>query len=393
MWMLPALRSIKRMPCNCEELEARERDSLAHYAQLSADSRGRNVHEPLPEWRTQYQRDRDRIIHSRAFRRLDCKTQVFLSGSGDHLRTRLTHTMEVAAIARNIARALRINEDLTEAIGLGHDLGHSPFGHSGEQALDELMRVHGGFEHNRQSRRVVELLEHKYPAFPGLNLTRETLDGLAKHDTAPEPPLGQAKTEFHNASLEAQVANLADEITYYSHDIDDGLDSGLLTEAQLDRDIDFWRDASERIRSQHGDLADECRHYFIIRCLIDDQVHDVVQTTEANIAAAGVASADEVRTQAKPLVAYSPTRREANLQLRAYLYKNLYYNNIVHEPHIRAATLLGELFHHYEQHPEAMGGDMQALISQHGLQRTICDHLACMTDRFVVLEHDRLLGK
>jgi len=393
MWMLPPLRPIKRMPCNCEELEARERDSLALYAQLSADSRGRSVHEPPPEWRTQYQRDRDRIIHSRAFRRLDCKTQVFLSGSGDHLRTRLTHTMEVAAIARNIARALRLNEDLTEAIGLGHDLGHSPFGHSGEEALDELMRVHGGFEHNRQSRRVVELLEHKYPAFPGLNLTWETLEGLAKHDTAPEPPLAQAQAEFHNASLEAQVANLADEITYYSHDLDDGLDSGLLTEAQLDRDIDFWRDASERIRSQHGDLADECRHYFIIRCLIDDQVHDVVQTTEANIAAAGVASADDVRTQAKPLVAYSPARREANLQLRAYLYENLYYNNIVHEPHIRAATLLGELFHHYEQHPEAMGDDMQALISRHGLQRAICDHLACMTDRFVVLEHERLLGK
>ena len=393
MWVLPPLRPIKRMPCNCEELEARERDSLALYAQLSADSRGRSVHEPPPEWRTQYQRDRDRIIHSRAFRRLDCKTQVFLSGSGDHLRTRLTHTMEVAAIARNIARALRLNEDLTEAIGLGHDLGHSPFGHSGEEALDELMRVHGGFEHNRQSRRVVELLEHKYPAFPGLNLTWETLEGLAKHDTAPEPPLAQAQAEFHNASLEAQVANLADEITYYSHDLDDGLDSGLLTEAQLDRDIDFWRDASERIRSQHGDLADECRHYFIIRCLIDDQVHDVVQTTEANIAAAGVASADDVRTQAKPLVAYSPARREANLQLRAYLYENLYYNNIVHEPHIRAATLLGELFHHYEQHPEAMGDDMQALISRHGLQRAICDHLACMTDRFVVLEHERLLRK
>ena len=393
MWMLPPLRPIKRMPCNCEELEARERDSLALYAQLSADSRGRSVHEPPPEWRTQYQRDRDRIIHSRAFRRLDCKTQVFLSGSGDHLRTRLTHTMEVAAIARNIARALRLNEDLTEAIGLGHDLGHSPFGHSGEEALDELMRVHGGFEHNRQSRRVVELLEHKYPAFPGLNLTWETLEGLAKHDTAPEPPLAQAQAEFHNASLEAQVANLADEITYYSHDLDDGLDSGLLTEAQLDRDIDFWRDASERIRSQHGDLADECRHYFIIRCLIDDQVHDVVQTTEANIAAAGVASADDVRTQAKPLVAYSPARREANLQLRAYLYENLYYNNIVHEPHIRAATLLGELFHHYEQHPEAMGDDMQAVISRHGLQRAICDHLACMTDRFVVLEHERLLRK
>lgn len=381
------------MPCDCEELETRERDTLAHYAQLSADSRGRNVHEPPPEWRTQYQRDRDRIIHSRAFRRLDCKTQVFLSGSGDHLRTRLTHTMEVAAIARNIARALRLNEDLTEAIALAHDLGHSPFGHSGERALDDLMRDYGGFEHNKQSRRVVELLEHKYPAFPGLNLTWETLEGLAKHDTAPEPPLGQAATEFHHPSLEAQVANLADEITYYSHDLDDGLDSGLLTEEQLERDIDFWRDASERMRSEHGDLADECRHYFIIRCLIDDQVHDVVHTTEANIAEAGVASADEVRAQAKPLVAYSANRHEANLKLRAYLYENLYYNDVVHEPHARATKLLGELFHHYEQHPEAMGEFVQSLIPVHGLQRAICDHLACMTDRFVILEHERLLGK
>jgi len=381
------------MPCNCEELEARERDALAPYAQFSADSRGRNTPEPPPEWRTQYQRDRDRIIHSRAFRRLDCKTQVFLSGSGDHLRTRLTHTMEVAAIARNIARALRLNEDLTEAIALSHDLGHSPFGHSGEEALDDLMRNHGGFEHNKQSRRVVELLERKYPAFPGLNLTWETLEGLAKHDTAPKPTLGQAAKEFHQPSLEAQVADLADEITYYSHDLDDGLDSGLLTEAKLERDIAFWRDASGRMRSQHGDLADECRHYFIIRCLIDDQVHDVVHTTEANIAEAGVTSADEVRAQAKRLVAYGSERREANLQLRAYLYKNLYYSDAVHEPHARATRLLGELFHYFEEHPEAMGDFVQSLIPEYGLQRAICDHLACMTDRFVVLEHKRLLGE
>ena len=381
------------MPCNSEELESRERDALAPYAQFSEYSKGRKVHEPPPEWRTQYQRDRDRIIHSRAFRRLDCKTQVFLSGSGDHLRTRLTHTMEVAAIARNIARALRLNEDLTEAIALAHDLGHSPFGHSGEQALDDLMSDYGGFEHNKQSRRVVELLEHKYPDFPGLNLTWETLEGLAKHDTVPKPPLGQVATKFHHPSLEAQVANLADEITYYSHDIDDGLDSRLLTEEQLERDIDFWRDASWRIRSKHGDLADECRHYFIIRCLIDDQVHDVVHTTEDNIAKAGVTSADEVRAQSKALVAYSANRHKANLKLRAYLYENLYYNSVVHEPHKRATMLLGELFEYYEQHPKAMGEFVQSLIPEHGLQRSICDHLACMTDRFVILEHGRLLRK
>ena len=380
------------MPCDCEELEARESGVLAPFAQFNADSRGRQIHEPAPEWRTQFQRDRDRIIHSRAFRRLDCKTQVFLSGSGDHLRTRLTHTMEVAAIARNIARALRLNEDLTEAISLGHDLGHPPFGHSGEAVLNDLMSEHGGFEHNNQTRRVVELLEQKYPAFPGLNLTWETREGLAKHDTLPVPSLSQTKATFHHPSLEAQVANLADEITYYSHDLDDGLDSGLLTESELERDISNWRNASERIQSQYGDLTDESRHYFIIRCLIDDQVRNVVQTTETNLTASGVDSADAVRMQNIPLVAYSPEQREANIKLRTYLYSNLYYNETVHEPHKRAAKLLGELFQHYENYPESMGKNIQSLIPKYGLQRAVCDHLACMTDRFAILEHERLFG-
>ena len=380
------------MPSNCAELEARERDALAPQAQFSCDSRGRNHPEEPPEWRTQFQRDRDRIIHSRAFRRLEHKTQVFFSGSGEHLRTRLTHTMEVAAIARNIARALRLNEDLTEAIALAHDLGHAPCGHSGEEALDELMQDHGGFEHNRQSRRVVEILERKYPDFTGLNLTWETLEGLAKHEPAPDMPLGQAQVHCPSSSLEAQVANLADEITYYSHDLDDGLDSGLLTEAQLERDIDCWKNASKRIRDEHGDLPEECRHYFIIRCLIDEQVHDVVGTTEANIAEAGVASADDVRQQKNGLVAYSPARREANLQLRAYLYKNLYFSEVVSEPHKRATRLLGELFRHYQAHPGDLGPFAESMIAEHGLERIICDHLACMSDHTVIREHERLLN-
>ena len=380
------------MPANFAELESCERSVIAPFAQFSADSRGRNHPEEPPEWRTQFQRDRDRIIHSRAFRRLEHKTQVFFSGSGEHLRTRLTHTMEVAAIARNIARALRLNEDLTEAIALAHDLGHAPCGHSGEEALDELMQDHGGFEHNRQSRRVVEILERKYPNFTGLNLTWETLEGLAKHEPAPDMPLGQAQVHFPSSSLEAQVANLADEITYYSHDLDDGLDSGLLTEAQLERDIDCWKNASERIRDEHGDLPEECRHYFIIRCLIDEQVHDVVGTTEANIAAAGVASADDVRRQKNGLVAYSPAHREANLQLRAYLYKNLYFSEVVSEPHKRATRLLGELFRHYQAHPGDLGQFAESMIAEHGLERSICDHLACMSDHTVIREHERLLN-
>ena len=379
------------MPANCAELEKREHDVLAPYAQLSKNSRGRKILEEPPQWRTQFQRDRDRVIHSRAFRRLEHKTQVFFSGSGDHLRTRLTHTMEVAAIARNIARALRLNEDLTEAIALAHDLGHSPCGHSGEETLNELMQEYGGFEHNRQSLRVVELLERKYPNFSGLNLTWETLEGLAKHEAPPHMPSGQEQNKFLSSSLEAQVANLADEITYYSHDLDDGLDSGLLSEVQLDRDIDCWKIASTRIKSEYGDLPEECRHYFIIRCLIDEQVQDVVQTTEANIKGAKVTSADDVRQQSDNLVAYSKKRQETNLQLRTYLYNNLYFSSIVHEPHKRATLMVGDLFRYYQKYPNAMDSFAKSMIIEQGMERSICDHLACMTDRTVILEHERLI--
>ena len=379
------------MPANCAELEKREHDVLAPYAQLSKNSRGRKILEEPPQWRTQFQRDRDRVIHSRAFRRLEHKTQVFFSGSGDHLRTRLTHTMEVAAIARNIARALRLNEDLTEAIALAHDLGHSPCGHSGEETLNELMQEYGGFEHNRQSLRVVELLERKYPNFSGLNLTWETLEGLAKHEATANIPSGQEQNKFLSSSLEAQVANLADEITYYSHDLDDGLDSGLLSEVQLDRDIDCWKIASTRIKSEYGDLPEECRHYFIIRCLIDEQVQDVVQTTEANIKDAKVTSADDVRQQSDNLVAYSKKRQETNLQLRTYLYNNLYFNSIVHAPHKRATRMVGDLFRYYQKYPNAMDSFAKSMIIEQGMERSICDHLACMTDRTVILEHERLI--
>jgi dGTPase len=381
------------MPCTRAELEARERKFLAPFAQFSADTRGRKHREPPPEWRTHYQRDRDRIIHSRAFRRLEYKTQVFLNGSGDHLRTRLTHTMEVAGIARNIARALRLNEDLTEAIALAHDLGHSPFGHAGEETLDRLMRKHGGFEHNRQSLRVVEELEQKYPGFPGLNLTWEVREGLVKHYSAYDHPSKRPGFDAKSSSLEAQVANLADEIAYYSHDLDDGLDAGLLSEQQLRRDVKLWAEASRRTKREHGALPDECRRYFIIRCLIDDHVRDVVETSEAAIAAAGVQSSDEVRLQPKPLIRYSDTRRKLNLALRKYLYQNLYYSDAVHEPHIRATRMLEELFHHLLKHREANDEWTWKQARQEGWPRAICDYLAGMTDRFAMQEHWQKIGK
>ncbi len=380
------------MPCTRQELEQRERLLLAPYAQFSADSRGRKFPEPPPEWRTHYQRDRDRVIHSRAFRRLEYKTQVFLNGTGDHLRTRLTHTIEVAGICRNIARALRLNEDLAEAIALAHDLGHSPFGHKGEAALNRLMKKHGGFEHNRQSLRVVEELEQKYPGFHGLNLTWETREGLVKHFTTHDHPRRHAEFKGRSASLEAQVANLADEVTYYGHDIDDGLDSGLLTEKKLERDVKIWRDAARAVRREHGALPDECRRYFTIRCLIDSQVKDVVETTERRLLAAAVTSADEARGHKVALVQYSPTRRQLNRELRDYLYANLYYNPVVHEPNLRAVKMLEELFRFYLEQVGEMGEFSRKRVRKAGLHRAVCDYLAGMTDRYVALEHQRLLG-
>ncbi|MEO7297764.1 MAG: deoxyguanosinetriphosphate triphosphohydrolase [Verrucomicrobiota bacterium] len=380
------------MPVTREQLEERERQTLAPYAQFSADSRGRTFTEDPPEWRTHYQRDRDRVIHSRAFRRLEYKTQVFLNGSGDHLRTRLTHTMEVAAISRNISRALQLNEDLCESIALAHDLGHSPFGHKGEVVLNKLMKAHGGFEHNRQSLRIVEELEQKYPRFQGLNLTWEVREGLVKHFTSYDHPSKRAGFDAKSSSLEAQVANLADEITYYSHDLDDGLDAGLLSEKKLCKDVRLWNEASRRVTKEFGNISEESRRYFIIRCLIDGHVKDVVGTTEKLILAARVKSADDVRLQSRPLVRYSAERKKLNLELRDYLYQNLYYNPVVHEPNLRAVRMLEELFLHFLAHPAEMGERVKTRARKAGWHRAICDYLAGMTDRYTIQEHHRLFG-
>lgn len=380
------------MPRTRVELEQQERLVLAPYAQFSADTRGRKYRESPPEWRTHYQRDRDRVIHSRAFRRLEYKTQVFLNGSGDHLRTRLTHTIEVAGISRNIARALRLNEDLCETIALAHDLGHSPFGHKGETALARLMKGHGGFEHNRQSLRIVEELEQKYPKFSGLNLTWEVREGLVKHYTSYDHPSKRKDFDAKSSSLEAQVANLADEITYYSHDLDDGIDSGLLNEKQLRKDVRLWNLAARTVENEYGQLADECRRYFTIRCIIDMQVRDVVETSEKLIMATGVQSADEVRLQPRALVQHSSKRRAENLELRDYLYKNLYFNPVVHQPNMRAVRMLEQLFNHFIEHPEQLGALSRKRIRKDGLHRAVCDYLSGMTDRYAVMEFQRLFG-
>jgi dGTPase len=381
------------MPRTRQELEQIERQILAPYAQFSGDTRGREYQEAPPEWRSHYQRDRDRVIHSRAFRRLEYKTQVFLNGSGDHLRTRLTHTIEVAAISRNIASALKLNTDLAETIALAHDLGHSPFGHKGETVLARLMKGRGGFEHNQHSLRIVEQLEQKYPKFSGLNLSWEVREGLAKHHTAYDHPGRRKGFAAKNSSLEAQIANLADEITYYSHDLDDGLDSGLLSEKKLAANVRVWANAAKQVKKECGKLADESRRYFTIRTIIDMQIHDVVENSERLIQKAGVKSADDVRLFPKALVEHTPERRKLNLELRHYLYKNLYYNPVVHQPNLRAVKLLGQLFKYFLAHPQEIGESSQKRIKKTGLHRAVCDYLAGMTDRYVMLESERIFGK
>ena len=371
-----------------EELEAQERVVLAGYAQKSGDSEGRIYPEPKHPHRTDYQRDRARIIHSRAFRRLEYKTQVFLNGTGDHLRTRLTHTFEVANITRTVARALGLNEDLAEAIALAHDLGHPPFGHTGEETLDEAMCDHGGFDHNEQSLRIVDVIELRYPKFPGLNLSHEVREGLQKHARFYESAKPGGKRTAQ-PSLEAQVANLADEITYYSHDLDDGLDFGLLEPKQLAKLL-AWQETEGQVRRDFPRLQGAEFRAYVIRCLIDRQVADVIRTSSARIDASGVRSADDVRAQPKPLIAYSDSLRRANQQLRRFLYTHLYYHPSVADANRGACKMLGDVFAAYLKKPELLGEATARRVGEVGLHRTVCDYVSGMTDRYLLDEHARL---
>jgi dGTPase len=371
-------------------MEADEGRILALFAQKSGDSRGRKFPEPSHAYRTEFQRDRARIIHSRAFRRLEYKTQVFLNGTGDHLRTRLTHSIEVASISRTIARALSLNEDLAEAIALAHDLGHSPFGHSGEEMLAECMREQGGFDHNRQSLRVVELLEAAYPNFPGLNLTFEVREGLQKHEAFYDWPMSSDE-KYRSPSLEAQIANLADEITYYSHDLDDAVDFEILSSAQLEEN-EVWRRSQESVVARYPDVREPELHKIIIRDIIDVQVRDVIATSAAAIAHAGIRSADEARREPTPLVSYGEGLRQANRDLRRFLYKNVYYHPRVAEVNERACDMLRSVFEAYVLAPDLLGDAAAKRIESEGLHRTICDYIAGMTDRYLLEEHARLKG-
>jgi dGTPase len=377
-------------------MEAAERALLAPFAEKSGDSRGRLYSEPSHLFRTEFQRDRARIIHSRAFRRMEYKTQVFLNGTGDHLRTRLTHSIEVASISRTIARALRLNEDLAEAIALAHDLGHAPFGHSGEEMLAECMRDHGGFDHNRQSVRVVELLEDPYPNFPGLNLTFEVREGLRKHGafhemeelTGPRTRAA-ALQNYRCPSLEAQVADLADEITYYSHDLDDAVDFEILNAAQLEEN-EVWLRSLRAVLERYADAREPELHKLIIRDIIDTEVRDLVSTSAKTIADSGVQSSDEARQQQLPLIRYSDDLFQANRDLRKFLYQNVYYDPRVSEVNRRACEMLRQVFQAYLADPDELGEAAAKRIETGGLHRTVCDYIAGMTDRYLMKEHARI---
>jgi dGTPase len=369
-------------------LEANEDRSLAPYALHSKQSKGRQFPDHEPDYRTVFQRDRDRILHTTAFRRLEYKTQVFINYEGDYYRTRLTHTLEVTQIGRTIARALGANEDLVETICLAHDLGHPPFGHSGETVLARLMKDHGGFDHNKQSFRIVTFLENRYPDFPGLNLTWEVLEGIVKHET--EYDIADAR-DFNpdlRGHLEAQIANVADELAYTAHDLDDGLRSGMITPAMLSG-MELWEIVADLVGWRGGELADLHRHR-IIRELIGIQVSDQVTSTDRRLRESSARSAEDLQRLSYNVVGFSDEMRQRNRQLKDFLYANLYRQYRVVRMAVKAERILSEIFTAYRAQPNTLPAHIQTQIEDRGLERTICDYIAGMTDRYAVEEHQKL---
>lgn len=370
------------------DLEKRE-EILASYAQKSRDSRGRVHKEEEHEYRSCYQRDRDRIVHSTAFRRLEYKTQVFVNHEGDYYRTRLTHTLEVSQIARSIARSLKLNEELVEAMALAHDLGHTPFGHSGEDALREIMKDYGGFDHNTQGLRVVDYLEQRYPHFPGLNLTYEVREGIIKHSTPfdrPRPALPFESTQ--SPLLEIQVVDIADEIAYDNHDLDDGITSGLIKESLL-KSVPLWRMTSATVRKEFPHLKDEMRKYQIIRFLINSQVTDVITETERNIRKFRIARTQDATEIPERIVRFSKEMDQARRPMRDFLTKNLYQHYRVVRMANKAFRFMCDLFKVYLDEPEQLPPTTQARLAKEDKRRVICDYIAGMTDRYALDEYKK----
>lgn len=371
-----------------EKLENIESDRLAPYALKSAESRGRAHPEDESKTRTAFQRDRDRIIHTTAFRRLEYKTQVFVFYEGDHYRTRLTHTLEVAQLGRSLARGLGANEDLTEAICLAHDLGHPPFGHAGEHALNAMMQNHGGFNHNTQSYRIVTKLEHRYKDYRGLNLTYETREGMIKHETEYDKSDATGYEPDKRASLEAQIANLADEMAYNAHDLEDGLRANLFTPDDLEA-LQIWRDFKEII-GWNGNPFSELVRREVVRELIGAFVVDVVTTTSKRLQENGIDSPEKVQLFDRNVVGYSEEMAPKVRELKDFLFENMYRQHRLVRMQVKAERFVSQLFQAYLEEPMMLPEKTQQRLDILPTERVICDYIAGMTDRFALEEWEKL---
>jgi dGTPase len=371
-----------------KKIEEIEDKALASYGFRSKNSKGRLFADDEPDFRSRFQRDRDRILHTSAFRRLEYKTQVFINYEGDHYRTRLTHTLEVAQIGRTLARALGANEDLVEAICLAHDLGHPPFGHSGESTLNKLMQDYSGFDHNKQSFRIVTKLENRYPEFPGLNLSWEVLEGIVKHESEYDISDAQDFNPELRGHIEAQIANVADELAYTAHDLDDGLRSRLIT-PQLLSGIELWEILCENVGYSGGVLDDLTRHT-MIRRLIGMEINSVLQNTEKNIRDNKIRSVEDVQRLPYNIVLFSEDMLKRNRALKDFLYKNMYRHYRVQRMSVKAERVLTQLFNNYMEEPTILPQHIQNRFETTSKERTICDYIAGMTDRYAIDEHQKL---
>lgn len=375
---------------NQNQIREYEEKTLADYAMKSYQSRGRLYKEREHPYRSIYQRDRDRIVHCAAFRRLEYKTQVFVTHEGDYYRTRLTHSIEVSQIARTIAYALKLNVDLVEAIALAHDLGHTPFGHSGEEALDELMGQHGGFNHNRQGLRVVDILEERYPEFPGLNLSWEVREGIVKHSsTFDQAVCVDELCPDESPTMETQVVDIADEIAYDNHDLDDGLTSGLINEGDLQQ-VNLWNDIEKEVTKNYANLSEEKKKYLIIRSLINMQVTDLIQETNNVLVKLSVKSPQEVKKLGKKIVSFSKETLSLRVPLRQFLMDNLYKHYRVIRMSTKAKRFIKELFKAYTDRLEQIPPNRRKRIKEDGVYKVVCDYIAGMTDRFALDEYKKL---
>jgi len=373
-----------------QDIEKSENKSLAPYAVKSGNSRGRRYKEKEHPYRTRFQRDRDRVIHSSAFRRLEYKTQVFVYHEGDYYRTRLTHSMEVAQIARSICKSMQLNEDLAESIALSHDLGHPPFGHTGQKILNGLLKDHGGFEHNKQGLRVVKLLEKKYPEFDGLNLTWELQEGISKHSVDPENPIMKMKG-YRFPPLEAQVADCADGIAYNAHDLDDGITSGLLNLEQV-RKLALWREHEKTLNQKYKKLDFKLKKYQIVRHIINGLITDFRQMTLKNLKANRIKNVDDIRYAKKRMAGFSSPMVEKNGELRKFLHRYLYSHRKVKRMEFKSEICLTELFNAYIADPALLPASVQQKRSDDSIERRICDYISGMTDRYAIGEYKKLFS-